>query len=133
MVLVQFVLTSANNGTDFIVPISGKCSIRVLSVDYHQSGGGGGGGGGTSRVVQLQSDVLFFPYSPARFLTWLSIASNSVSVDNSHKEYSIYATIPGKINLRLVDPATGAAPANFDFCVVSLACEMLNRDFDLEH
>jgi len=131
MVLVQFVLTSANNGTDFIVPISGKCSIRVLSVDYHQSGGGGGGG--TSRVVQLQSDVLFFPYSPARFLTWLSIASNSVSVDNSHKEYSIYATIPGKINLRLVDPATGAEPANFDFCVVSLACEMLNRDFDLEH
>lgn len=131
MVLVQFVLTSANNGTDFIVPISGKCSIRVLSVDYHQSGGGGGGG--TSRVVQLQSDVLFFPYSPARFLTWLSIASNSVSVDNSHKEYSIYATIPGKINLRLVDPATGAQPANFDFCVVSLACEMLNRDFDLEH
>lgn len=131
MVLVQFVLTSANNGTDFIVPISGKCSIRVLSVDYHQSGGGGGGG--TSRVVQLQSDVLFFPYSPARFLTWLSIASNSVSVDNSNKEYSIYATIPGKINLRLVDPATGAEPANFDFCVVSLSCEMLNRDFDLEH
>jgi hypothetical protein len=131
MVLVQFVLTSANNGTDFIVPISGKCSIRVLSVDYHQSGGGGGGG--TSRVVQLQSDVLFFPYSPARFLTWLSIASNSVSVDNSNKEYSIYATIPGKINLRLVDPATGAEPTGFDFCVVSLSCEMLNRDFDLEH
>jgi len=131
MVLVQFLLTSANNGTDFIVPISGKCSIRVLSVDYHQSGGGGGGG--TSRVVQLQSDVLFFPYSPARFLTWLSIASNSVSVDSSHKEYHIYATIPGKINLRLVDPATGSAPGAFDFCVVSLDCEMLNRDFDLEH
>jgi hypothetical protein len=130
MVLVQFLINSSNNGSDFIVPISGKCSIRVLSVDYHQSGGGGGGA--TCRVVQMQSDVLFFPYSPARYLTWLSVASNSVSFDNGHKEYNIYAMIPGKINIRLVDPATGSAPGAFDFCVVSLECEMLNRDFDLE-
>jgi hypothetical protein len=130
MVLVQFVITSSNNGNDFIVPISGKCSIRVLSVDYHQTGGGGQGG--TCRVVQMQSDVLFFPYSPARYLTWLSISSNSVSFDSSHKEYNIYAMIPGKINIRLVDPATGSAPSSFDFCVVSLECEMLNRDFDVE-
>jgi hypothetical protein len=130
MVLVQFLINSSNNGSDFIVPISGKCSIRVLSVDYHQTGGSGGGA--TCRVVQMQSDVLFFPYSPARFLTWLSVSSNSVSFDSSHKEYNIYATIPGKINIRLVDPATGSAPSAFDFCVVSLECEMLNRDFDLE-
>lgn len=126
MVLVQFVLNTSNNGTDFIVPISGKCSIRVLSVDYHQTGGA------TCRVVQLQSDVLFFPYSPARFLTWLSTSTNSVAFDNSHKEYNLYATIPGRINLNLIDPATGAAPTNFEFCIVSLECEQLNRDWDVE-
>lgn len=130
MVLVQFLINSSNNGSDFIVPISGKCSIRVLSVDYHQTGGAGGGA--TCRVIQMQSDVLFFPYSPARFLTWLSVSSNSVSFDSSHKEYNLYAVVPGKINIRLVDPATGSAPAAFDFCVVSLECEQLNRDFDVE-
>lgn len=130
MVLVQFVINTSNNGSDFIVPISGKCSIRVLGVDYHQTGGGGGGA--TSRVVQLQSDVLFFPYSPARYLTWLSVSSNTINYDSGFKEYNIYAIVPGKINLRLVDPATGSTPGAFDLCVVSLEVEQLNRDFDLE-
>lgn len=125
MVLCQILITSSTNNTDFIVPVSGKCSIRVLSVQYHDSSG-------QSRVIKLQSDVLFFPYSPARFLTLITNPNGSLNVDQGYKEYNLYAVIPGKININVLDNATGAQPGNFQFCVVSLELEQLNRDFDLE-
>ena len=127
MVLVQIIVDTNNNNTDFVVPISGKCSIRVLHVQYHDTGANT-----NSIVVQLQSDVLFFPYSPARFLTVVSNSQASMTFDSGYKEYNLYATIPGKMHINVVNRATGAQPANFQHCVLTLECEMLNRDFDLE-
>jgi hypothetical protein len=127
MVLCQFIIDTNNNATDFIVPISGKCSIRVLGIQYHDTAGNG-----TSRIIQIQSDVLFFPYSPARYLTLMTSNNGNVNIDQGHKEYNLYATIPGKINLNVVNRATGAQPANFQHCILTLELEQLNRDFDIE-
>ena len=127
MVLCQIIVDTANNDSDFVVPISGKCSIRVLHVQYHDTGANT-----VSKVVQLQSDVLFFPYSPARYITVVSNSQASMTFDSGFKEYNLYATIPSKIRIFVVDRTTGAQPTNFQHCVLTLELEQLNRDFDIE-
>lgn len=128
MVLCQFLITKdAGNNRDFVVPVSGKCSIRVLKIEYFDDDN-------THHCypVQIQSDVLYFPYSSTRFLTFLTHPSNSSTIDAGFKEYNLYAVIPGKIRLNLVNVATGAQPDDFEHCVLTLELEQLNRDFDLE-
>lgn len=129
MVLVQFLITKdAGNNKDFVVPVSGKCSIRVLKIDYFDNDN-------THHCVpvQIQSDSLFFPYSSTRYLTFLSHPSHVSTVDSGFKEYNLYAILQGKIKLNVVNALTGAQPDDFEYCVLTLELEMLNRDFDLEH
>ena len=129
MVLCQFlIIKEAGNNKEFIVPVSGKCSIRVLKIDYYDSDNIK-----HCDVIQLQSDVLFFPYSPCRYLTFLSHPSHVSTIDSGFKEYNIYAQIPGKIHLNLVDAQSGLEPFDFEYCVLTLELEQLNRDFDVEH
>ena len=67
MVLVQILITPAAGGLSTasgkfqVVPISGKCSIRVLAISYHDTADAG-----TNRVIQIVSDNLYFanPMSP---------------------------------------------------------------------
>lgn len=128
MVLVQFLITkNGGNNKEFVVPISGKCSIRVLKIDYFDDDN-------THHCypIQIQSDILFFPYSPQRYLTFLSHPSHASTVDSGYKEYNIYSVIPGKIRLNVVNAETGAQPTDFEYCVLTLECELLNRDFDVE-
>jgi hypothetical protein len=126
MVLVQFIITAANNDTYFTLPVSGKCSIRVLNVSYHDTEALT-----VSRVIQIRSDLLLFPYSPARFLTIVSHSSSDTSLDASHNEYSLQnIVLQGQLRLAVVDNATGAAPANFEHCVLTLQIEAMNENFN---
>jgi hypothetical protein len=126
MVLVQFIITSANNDSYFTVPISGKCCIRVLNAMYH-----GTGSATVSYVVQIRSDLLYFPYSPARYLTLVSNPQAHVNYDSGFKEYNLQnVVLQGQIRLAVVDNATGAAPANFQHCVLTLQVESMNENFN---
>jgi len=126
MVLVQFIITPTNNDTYFTLPVSGKCSIRVLHVAYNATGGNG-----TARVIQIRSDLLLFPYSPARFLTIMSNAQTNTTFDASHNEYNLQnIVLQGQLRLAVVDNATGAQPANFQHCVLTLQIESMNENFN---
>jgi hypothetical protein len=126
MVLVQFIITAANNDSYFTIPVSGKCSIRVLNVSYHSTEANT-----NSRVVQIRSDLLLFPYSPARFLTIMSNPQANTSFDSSHNEYSLQnIVLQGQIRLAVVDNATGASPNLFQHLVLTLQIEAMNDTFN---
>jgi hypothetical protein len=126
MVLVQVLIDSTNNNTRFVIPISGKCSIRVLSMVYH-----GTEANTNSRVIQLTSDLLYFPYSPLKYLTMISNPSGSLSYDTAFQEYNLQnVVLQGQIGFHVIDRATGAQPATFQWCLVSLQIEKINEFFN---
>jgi len=126
MVLVQCIIIPANNDTYFTLPVSGKCSIRVLHVAYHATEANT-----NSRVIQIRSDLLLFPYSPARFLTIMSNPSGNTTFDASHNEYNLQnIVLQGQLRLAVVDNATGAQPATFQHCVLTLQIESMNENFN---
>lgn len=126
MVLVQVLITAANNGGYFSIPISGLCSIRVLSAQGHCTGGGS-----TCIPFQIRSDRLVFQYSPLRFLTFLTNAQATVNIDTAFNEYNITnCELNGQILLGVVNAATGSVPVNFEYCLLSLQIERINREVD---
>jgi hypothetical protein len=126
MVLVQFIITAATNDTYFTLPVSGKCSIRVLHIAYHATEANT-----NSRVIQIRSDLLLFPYSPARFITMVSNPSGNMTIDASHNEYNLQnVVLQGQLRLAVVDNATGAQPATFQHCVLTLQIESMNENFN---
>jgi len=125
MVLVQFIINAANNDTYFTLPISGKCSIRVLNVAYHATEANT-----NARMVQLRSDLLLFPYSPVRYLTILSNPQATLNYDQGFQEYNLQnIVLQGQIRLAVVDWATGAQPATFQWMLVTLQIESMNENF----
>ena len=126
MVLVQCIVTAANNDSYFTLPVSGKCSIRVLHVAYHATEANT-----NSRVIQIRSDLLLFPYSPARFLTIMSNPSGNMTIDASHNEYNLQnIVLQGQLRLAVVDNATGATPVTFQHLVLTLQIEAMNENFN---
>lgn len=126
MVLVQFIITPTNNDTYFTLPVSGKCSIRVLNVCYHATEANT-----NSRVVQIRSDLLLFPYSPARFLTIMTNTQGNITFDSSHNEYSLQnIVLQGQLRLAVVDNTTGAQPATFQHLLLTLQIESMNENFN---
>lgn len=125
MVLVQVLITTSNNDTNFVIPISGKCSIRVLSMVYHATDGT------NSRVIQLKSDILYFPYSPLKYITMISNPSGTLNYDTAYQEYNLQnIVLQGQIRLAVVDNATSAQPTTFQWCLVSLQIEHINEFFN---
>ena len=125
MVLIQCIITAANNDSYFTLPVSGKCSIRVLNVAYHATEANT-----NSRVIQIRSDLLLFPYSPARFLTIVSNPSGNMTIDASHNEYNLQnIVLQGQLRLAVVDNATGATPVTFQHLVLTLQIEAMNETF----
>lgn len=126
MVLVQFIINAGNNDSYFTLPISGKCSIRVLNVSYHATEANT-----NARVIQLRSDLLLFPYSPARYLTLISNPSGNMNYDQGHLEYNLQnIVLQGQLRLAVVDYATGAQPATFQHCLLTLQIESMNENFN---
>jgi len=128
MVLVQFLITPANNNTLFPIGISGKASIRVLGVEYLDDEKKDPG-----RAVQIQSDVLYFPYSPTKYLTFLIHPHASSVIDQGRHDYHLSnVSLNSQVRLHVVDPATGVEPPNFLACVLNLSIESLNRNMEIE-
>jgi hypothetical protein len=126
MVLVQFIIDTNNNNTFFVVPISGKCCITVLNIAYHATG--------TVHVpIQLRSDSLYFPYSPAKYITWINGPTATLNYDSGQKQdYNLNnVVLNGQIQLAVCNASNGAVPAGFEYCVVSLQIEQLNESFQI--
>lgn len=125
MVLLQFIVTTANNNTRFPVGIAGPCSIRVLGIEYGDSENPGH----NSRIIQIQSDLLYFPYSPAKFITFMGHERGRMNFDDSHGGFHLNnATLNSGIQLNVIDVATGVEPANFLGLILTLSIEEINRN-----
>jgi hypothetical protein len=121
MVLVQIYVNSNNNNSYFPIPLSGTCSIRVLNIQYHESGVT------VNRVIQIQSDMLLLPYSPMRYITFMNGAATNVNIDQSYKEYNFDKVyVRGQIKLFVVDFNTGVQPNNFTGLIINLDVEELD-------
>ena len=121
MVLVQIIILPTNNNTFFPIGISGECSLRVLSYSHHDSGA-------APRIIQVRSDQLLFPYSPARFLTVMTNQHSTHTVDDSQGGFHLNNVIlNGGVHLYVVDRATGVTPAGFTFGILTLSIERINR------
>jgi len=121
MVLVQIYVTTSNNNTYFPIPLSGTCSIRILNIQYHESGAT------VNRVIQVQSDMLLLPYSPMRYITFMNGAATNINIDQSYKEYNFDKLyVRGQIRIFIVDIATGVKPNNFTGCIINLDVEELD-------
>lgn len=126
MVLAQFIINASNNNSLFAIGVSGKCSIRVLGVQYHDTAAAG-----VSRIIQVRSDSLYFPYSPARHLTIVSNNAGQMTFDNSRNEYHLKdVSLNSQVLLNVVDYATGTTPTNFQWCVLTLDIEKINEEFN---
>ena len=131
MVLVQILITPAAgnlttaSGKFQAIPITGKASIRVLSVVYHDTAAAT-----TNRCIQIVSDNLYFPYSPCKYLTVLSNPAASLNFDNSRNEYHLKdQQFNGQLQLQVIDKATGVEPANFTYCLLTIEYEQIDKDF----
>jgi hypothetical protein len=131
MVLVQLIINNSNNGSYFVIPITGKASLRVTNIQYMDNGGQ------CNRLLQLQSDILYFPYSPAKYLTWMCHESTSathatISFDNSKDAYHLVnQQFHGQIQLTVVSLYTSsvAFPLASFYCVVTLNFEEIDMEF----
>jgi hypothetical protein len=129
MPFTQLLINNDNNNKYFTLPITGKACVRVLSVQYMD-------GTTARRVLQVQSDNLYFAYSPQRFLTVIAapptVSQANVSVDVSRDDYHLTdQTFNGNILINVVQLSSSDAsslPASF-ICLVSLSFDMINKDF----
>jgi hypothetical protein len=123
MVLVQILITPANNGSFFPVGISGLCSLRVLSYSHHDTGA-------AARVIQVVSEQLVFPYSPARHFTVMTNQHSTHTTDGSNdgSYHLINVVLNGGLTLRVINQATGAEPGGFTFGLLTLSIDEINRN-----
>jgi hypothetical protein len=125
MVLVQVIINTTNNNTNFVIPVSGKCCVNVLNITYHATGS-------TSVPIQLRSDLLFLPYSPARYITWINAPSATLNFGQENNEYHFNnVVLQGQIQLNVCNASDGASPTGFQYAVVSLSIEKINEEFIL--
>lgn len=124
MVLVQILVTDTTNNQNYVVPISGKCSIRVLSAVYHSTEANT-----NARVVQLRSDILQFPYSPMKWLTLISNPQATLNYDQGHLEYNVQNIIlQGQLGLNAVQSDGSALPGTWKL-LITLQVEMIGEEF----
>lgn len=131
MPLCQFLIDTTNNGSDFVVPVSGAANIKVMGVQYLDIDNGN-----HNHIVQIRSDVLVFPYSPCVYLTFFVASGShnqtSINFDTGKNEYSINkCNLPGKLKLELIDKATGTTPAHLGGCLLTLEIENINVGYSM--
>jgi len=124
MVLVQILVTDTTNSQNYVVPISGKCSIRVLNVVYHSTEANT-----NSRVVQIRSDILQFPYSPLKFLTLISNPQATLNYDQGFQEYNVNnIVLQGQLYLSAVQSDGTALPGTWK-CLITLQVEKIGEEY----
>jgi len=130
MVLVQLYISSSNNGTYFAVPVTGKACVRVLGVQYHD------GAAASNRVIQIQSDNLYFTYSPQRYLTFMSmpttVCQTNMSIDMSRDAYHLTdQQFNGQLYIKIVQQFSSDASAlpNTFNVLLSLDFEFIDQQY----
>lgn len=126
MPLAQLLITSANNNTLFVLPVSGAVSIQILGIQYFDATA-------VNRIIQIQSDTLYFAYSPQKFLTVLSpgtgVCNVSQTIDNSIQSFHLkHQAFAGQMLLNVVQQFssdTSALPASFK-CLITLNVEQID-------
>lgn len=119
MPLAQIIInhTISNNGSYFSLPMMGRCSIRILSIQTH--------GAQQHSFLQLRSDILQLGYSSSPHFTWYVEPQSLLSVDSSHQAYHFEnINVQGKIFVNITE-LDGTQPANLD-CIITLSIEKLN-------
>lgn len=128
MVLAQFLITPANDNTVFPIGISGKASIRVLGIEYQDEENKN-----DPQIIQIVSDSLYFPYSPAKYITFLTYSHATTVIDQGRTDYHLTnVALNSGIQLRVIDKTTGVQPAHFKACILTLSIEALNRNVEVE-
>ena len=124
MPLAQLLITSANNNTLFVLPISGTCSMQILNIQYFDATA-------VNRIIQIQSDTLYFPYSPQKFITLLSPDVTN-SIDNSIQSFNLkHQSFAGQMLLNVVQifsSDASALPASFK-CLLTLNIEHIDTQY----
>lgn len=126
MPLAQLLITSANNNTLFVLPVSGAVSIQILGIQYFDATA-------VNRIIQIQSDTLYFAYSPQKFLTVLSpgtgVCNVSQTIDNSIQSFHLkHQAFAGQMLLNVVQQFssdTSDLPASFK-CLITLNVEQID-------
>ena len=115
MVLVQIYIPYTSNNTYFDVPLYGVYDLNVVSIQFHDSGANT-----QMRVVQLQSDLLRFPYSNQQYLTFINNSQNANTFNSGREDMPSIKNIDlnGKILLNL-QVVAGTAFNNW-YCVLTL-------------
>ena len=128
MVLAQFIVTPATNNTVFPIGISGKASIRVLGIEYLDDEKKDVGD-----IIQIVSDSLYFPYSPAKYITFISHPHASAVIDQGKTDYHLpNVSLNSGIRLQVISKTTGITPVAFAGCILNLSIEALNRNIESE-
>jgi hypothetical protein len=120
MVLAQIVIsTDELNGTYFSLPMRGKASIKILSVETY--------GAKKHDFLQLRSDILVLPYSTKPYYSWYVEPQYVHTVDSSSSNQPHFNNIDmqGKIFIQ-VEELDGTKPAGLK-CVINLSIEKLNE------
>jgi hypothetical protein len=128
MVLVQILVSSValNNNTEFVVPVSGKCSIRVLHVAFHHVEANT-----NSRNIQIRSDSLYFPWSPTRYITFITNPQANQAFDSGLVEYHLQnVVLQGKIGINVVQATGSALPDGEWSLLLTMQIEKINDEFN---
>ena len=128
MVLVQIAvfgaddgLNLANNGTTIPINIIGLCNIRIIGIQYHQTGAGT-----VYRNIMIRNDKLRLPTSQYPFPIFMTNSQANISFDQSHQEYHFNGVdMDGRLFIDIIDTATGVMPTGFTNLILSLDIEKL--------
>lgn len=121
MPLAQVIInhTLGNNGSMFLLPMVGKCSIRILSIQTH--------GAQQHSFLQMRSDILQLPFSGSPYLTWFVEPQTTLTLDSSHQAYHFQnINVQGKAYIEVCE-LDGTRPANLD-CIITMSIEKLNEN-----
>jgi hypothetical protein len=122
MVLIQIYIPYTSNNTYFDVPLYGVYDLNVVSIQFHDSGANT-----QMRVVQIQSDILRFPYSNQQYLTFINNSQNTVTFSSAREDMPSIKNIDlnGKILFNL-NVLAGTAFNNW-YCVLTLEVNESNK------
>jgi hypothetical protein len=104
------------------VPLYGVYDLNVVSIQFHDSGANT-----QMRVVQIQSDILRFPYSNQQYLTFINNSQNTVTFSSAREDMPSIKNIDlnGKILFNL-NVLAGTAFNNW-YCVLTLEVNESNK------
>lgn len=122
MVLIQIYIPYTSNNTYFDVPLYGVYDLNLVSIQFHDSGANT-----QMRVVQIQSDILRFPYSNQQYLTFINNSQNAITFNAGREDMPSIKNIDlnGKILFNL-NVLAGTAFNNW-YCVLTLEVNESNK------